>query len=155
MLLTGLEDIIEFSKACTHYENNPDGTVTAHFADGTTDTGDVLVAADGTNSRVRRQYLPHARLADSGLIEITGKVPLTERTSALLTPKMIDGVSMVLAPKPANPGSAPPTPISSPPGPVYSSTTHAITSCGASAGPPVKRRMAASQQSFHNRDRED
>lgn len=99
VLLTGVEDLVAFGKTFTRYENNPDETVTAFFADGTTAIGDVLVAADGTNSRVRRQYLPHATLADSGLIGITGKVALTDQTRALLTAKMIDGVSMVFAPK--------------------------------------------------------
>lgn len=34
------------------------GSVTAHFADGGAETGDLLVAADGVFSTVRRQYLP-------------------------------------------------------------------------------------------------
>jgi len=99
VLLTGLEDIVHFDKTFTHYEHGPDGTVTAFFADGTSASGDALVAADGPNSRVRRQYLPHARLEDSGLIGITGKLPLTEETRAVLPPKVREGVSMVFAPK--------------------------------------------------------
>jgi 2-polyprenyl-6-methoxyphenol hydroxylase-like FAD-dependent oxidoreductase len=98
VLLTGLEDAVQFGKAFTRYETSPDGTVTAFFEDGTTATGDVLVGADGTNSRVRRQYLPHAALADSGLIGVTGKVSLTEDTRPLLTDKMLNGVNMVFAP---------------------------------------------------------
>jgi hypothetical protein len=99
VLLTGLDDVVHFDKTFTHYEQHPDGTVTAFFKDGTSATSHVLVAADGTNSRIRRQYLPHAKLEDSGLIGITGKVPLTSETKALLPPKVLEGVSMVFAPK--------------------------------------------------------
>lgn len=99
VLLTGMEDVVSFGKKFTRFEANPDGTVTAFFDDDSSATGDVLVGADGSNSRVRRQYLPHAQLVDSGLIGITGKVALTEQTGALLTPKMMDGVSMIFAPK--------------------------------------------------------
>lgn len=56
--------------------------MTAFFEDGTSATGDVLVAADGTNSRVRRQYLPHANLKPSDLIGVTGKVPFDDSTRA-------------------------------------------------------------------------
>ncbi|MCZ1010830.1 FAD-dependent oxidoreductase [Streptomyces lydicus] len=98
VLLTGLEDLVHFDKVFTRYDNNPDGTVTAHFEDGTSTTGDVLIAADGTNSRVRRQYLPHARLKDTGVIALGGKVPLTDQTRALLTDRTIDGVNIVQAP---------------------------------------------------------
>jgi 2-polyprenyl-6-methoxyphenol hydroxylase-like FAD-dependent oxidoreductase len=59
----------------------------------------VLVAADGANSRVRRQYLPQARLVDTGLVGITGKTLLTPETRALLAQRMIQGVSMVHGPK--------------------------------------------------------
>ncbi|MFD0475609.1 FAD-dependent oxidoreductase [Nonomuraea thailandensis] len=50
ILLTGMEDVVHFGKEFTRYEQHGDGTVTAHFADGTSATGDLLVAADGTGS---------------------------------------------------------------------------------------------------------
>ncbi|MHA6763574.1 FAD-dependent oxidoreductase [Streptacidiphilus sp. PAMC 29251] len=99
VLLTGVEDVVHFGKVFERYENNPDGTVTACFEDGSSASGTVLVAADGSNSRVRRQYLPQAVLEECGPIGITGKVPLTEETRELLTPKMSRGISMVYAPK--------------------------------------------------------
>ncbi len=60
VLFTGMEDVVQFDKTFTRYEHH-DGKVTAFFSDGTSATGDVLVAADGANSTVRRQYLPTPR----------------------------------------------------------------------------------------------
>jgi 2-polyprenyl-6-methoxyphenol hydroxylase-like FAD-dependent oxidoreductase len=99
VLLTGVEDVVHFGKVFERHQQNTDGTVTAFFEDGSSAVGTVLVAADGSNSRVRRQYLPHSRLEECGPIGITGKVPLTAETAALLTPKMRRGISMVYAPK--------------------------------------------------------
>jgi 2-polyprenyl-6-methoxyphenol hydroxylase-like FAD-dependent oxidoreductase len=98
VLLTGVEDVVHFDKVFSRFEQHPDGTVTAYFEDGTSATGDVLVAADGASSRVRRQYLPNARLVDTGLIGITGKTLLTPQTKALLPQRMLQGVSMVHGP---------------------------------------------------------
>jgi 2-polyprenyl-6-methoxyphenol hydroxylase-like FAD-dependent oxidoreductase len=98
LLLTGLEDAVHFDKAFTHYNFNSDGTITAYFKDGTQVVGDLLVGADGTNSPVRRQYLPHAVLKETGLYGATAKLPLTEETRKLLTPKVLRGVTMFNAP---------------------------------------------------------
>lgn len=98
ILLTGTDDIVHFDKTFTHYERHPDGSLTAHFADGTSATGDLLVGADGTSSRVRQQYLPQARLEDSGIIAVAGKLPLTSETARLVPEKVFYGISMVMAP---------------------------------------------------------
>ncbi|HEY4920350.1 MAG TPA: NAD(P)-binding protein, partial [Xanthobacteraceae bacterium] len=58
VLLSGLDDVVHFDKTFVRYEESPTGRVVAHFADGSTAEGDVLVAADGGGSRVRRQFLP-------------------------------------------------------------------------------------------------
>lgn len=99
VLLTGLEDCVVFDKTFSSYRNNEDGTVTVVFDDGSTDTGDVLVGADGANSRVRRQRLPEARMEDTGIASIGGKVALTPETRALLPDKVFHGISMIMAPK--------------------------------------------------------
>jgi 2-polyprenyl-6-methoxyphenol hydroxylase-like FAD-dependent oxidoreductase len=97
VLFTGMEDVVQFDKTFTRYEHY-DGKVTAFFSDGTSATGDVLVAADGANSAVRRQYLPHATLKDTGIVSITAKVPVTDETKALLPAKVFNGLSLVFAP---------------------------------------------------------
>ncbi|MEU7166096.1 NAD(P)/FAD-dependent oxidoreductase [Streptomyces morookaense] len=99
VLVTGVEDVVEFGKVFTHYEQNDDGTVTAFFEDGTSATGDVLVAADGSNSRVRRQYLPHATVQEAGVIAVTCKVPLTDESRALLPKEVTQGIGLVMAPR--------------------------------------------------------
>jgi 2-polyprenyl-6-methoxyphenol hydroxylase-like FAD-dependent oxidoreductase len=98
VLMTGLEHVVEFGKEFSRFEQHPDGTVTAYFADGSEATGDLLVAADGSGSCVRRQYLPQAKTEETGIIAVAGKLPLTEETAKLVPPKVFEGVSMVNAP---------------------------------------------------------
>jgi 2-polyprenyl-6-methoxyphenol hydroxylase-like FAD-dependent oxidoreductase len=76
VLLTGLEDAVRFGAEFTRFELLADGTVRVWFADGTTDTADVLVGADGIGSAVRRQYLPHVRVVDTGQRMIMGATAL-------------------------------------------------------------------------------
>jgi 2-polyprenyl-6-methoxyphenol hydroxylase-like FAD-dependent oxidoreductase len=99
VLFTEMDDVVEFDKVFTHYQQHDDGTVEAFFADGSSATGDVLVAADGANSAVRRQYLPHATVKPAGIIAVAGKVAITAETKPLLPPNCFQGLSLVFAPK--------------------------------------------------------
>jgi 2-polyprenyl-6-methoxyphenol hydroxylase-like FAD-dependent oxidoreductase len=99
VLFTGMDDVVHYGKVFTRYEQNPDGTVTAFFADGTSATGDVLVAADGTRSTVRRQFLPHAQISDTGVTAIATKTALTPETRALLTDEVLNGLSLIFGTK--------------------------------------------------------
>ncbi len=76
-LLHGLGETVRFGRTFERYESLPGGGVRAHFGDGTSTKADLLVGADGANSRVRAQLLPHARRADTGVIAIAGKHRLT------------------------------------------------------------------------------
>lgn len=94
VLLTGVEDIVHFDKTFAHVEDHGD-TVTAHFEDGTCATGRMLVGADGANSRVRKQYLPHATHSETGLIAIGGKQAITDANTDLLQGTARHGMSMI------------------------------------------------------------
>ena len=76
VLLSDLDDVVRLGKTFERYEIGADGLVTAHFSDGTSATADVLIGADGANSRVRRQLLPHAERIDTGIVAIAGKYRL-------------------------------------------------------------------------------
>lgn len=99
VLLRGLETEVTFGKSFVDYTHNPNGTVIARFKDGNEAIGDVLVGADGSGSLVRQQRLPHARLEDTGMASFGGKVPATAESRALLSPEMLAGITMIMAPR--------------------------------------------------------
>jgi salicylate hydroxylase len=94
MLLSGL-DGVHFGKAFVRYEESPTGRIRAHFEDGMTAEGDMLVAADGGGSRVRRQYLPHAERIDTGIVGIAGKVFLDDDNRERIAPELRNGMTLV------------------------------------------------------------
>ncbi|MEZ0094250.1 FAD-dependent oxidoreductase [Streptacidiphilus sp. EB129] len=96
VMLCGLQDVVRFGKEFERYETGPDGSVTAHFADGGRDHGDLLVAADGVGSRIRGQYLPHAVVRDTGGRTLYGRTPLTDEVRAQLPPTMWEGFTAVV-----------------------------------------------------------
>jgi 2-polyprenyl-6-methoxyphenol hydroxylase-like FAD-dependent oxidoreductase len=96
ILLAGLEHDVQFNKRFLRYEETPDGAILAHFEDGTSAEADLLVAADGVNSGVRKQYLPHAEPIDTGVVGIGGTIPLTHGVMALAPHLLLDGPVMVV-----------------------------------------------------------
>jgi len=102
VLLAGLGDAVHFNNRFERYEHRTDGSIIAYFDDGSTAEGNVLVAADGVNSRVRQQYLPGNDPIDTGVINLGGRIPLTDGVMAMLPPSLLDGPAMVLPSSPAN-----------------------------------------------------
>ena len=94
VLLSGLGDIVHFGKTFAHYEEVPDGRVTAYFEDSSTADGDILVAADGGGSRVRRQFLPHAQRLDTGIVGIAGKVFLDAASRRRVAPEFLKNLTL-------------------------------------------------------------
>jgi 2-polyprenyl-6-methoxyphenol hydroxylase-like FAD-dependent oxidoreductase len=98
VLLAGLEDIVHFNKQFTCYTEMPDGRFTVFFEDGTSTVCDVLVGADGSNSRVRKQFLPQAQRIDTGICAIQGKTLLTDEIRHLLPQKLFVGPASIIGP---------------------------------------------------------
>ncbi|MFI7125689.1 FAD-dependent oxidoreductase [Nonomuraea sp. NPDC050153] len=98
VLLSGLDDVVRFGKTYERYERLPEGRVKLFFADGTSATADIVVAADGGNSRVRKQYLPHAERVDTGITTVAGKFPITGETRKLVARRLLDGPNSVIPP---------------------------------------------------------
>jgi 2-polyprenyl-6-methoxyphenol hydroxylase-like FAD-dependent oxidoreductase len=82
VLLRGLDDVLTIGRSFTHYEERPDGRVTAWFDDGSSVTADLLVGADGAQSRVRSLRLPQARLVDTGMRRLAGKITFAAARAA-------------------------------------------------------------------------
>lgn len=96
LLMAGLGDHIRFGGEFERYSVAPDSTVTAHFADGSTANADVLIGADGANSRVRRQYLPHAERILTDAAGIAARLPLDDDTRSRLPSFLTDGMTLVM-----------------------------------------------------------
>ncbi|WP_329064817.1 FAD-dependent oxidoreductase [Amycolatopsis sp. NBC_01480] len=98
VLSAGLDGILWYDKEFVRYETGPNG-VTCFFADGTTAEADLVVGADGANSRVRALLLPHAGRVDTGITAVVGKYPLTAETRGLVPARLTAGPNFVLPPR--------------------------------------------------------
>jgi 2-polyprenyl-6-methoxyphenol hydroxylase-like FAD-dependent oxidoreductase len=107
ILHDGLEDSVTFGQELVAYETAADGRPTAVFADGTRIEADVLVGADGVHSAVRRQYLPHQRIVDTGARMIYGTVDLTPETRPLFRDIMFSVFTVISGPDRTHVGVAP------------------------------------------------
>ncbi|KUF22099.1 MULTISPECIES: NAD(P)/FAD-dependent oxidoreductase [Bacillus] len=93
ILLSGIEKHVHFNSVVTGFEQNKQG-VTLFLADGTVAKGDILVAADGINSAVRYQLMPHVQPIDTNARAIYSKSPLTKEIRQTLPDILFDGFIM-------------------------------------------------------------
>jgi 2-polyprenyl-6-methoxyphenol hydroxylase-like FAD-dependent oxidoreductase len=94
-LAAGLGERLRFGREFTGYSEDG-GRLTLHFADGTRESAEVLIGADGVNSRVRAQYLPHAQILDTGARCVYGRTPLDARVLPLLPAALHEGFTAIV-----------------------------------------------------------
>jgi len=90
ILLSELDGVFHAGRAFERYEAQDDGTVVAHFADGSAVRANLLVGADGANSAVRRQLLPDFRIVDTGMRRLAGKLSLDEAARLGIAPLLLE-----------------------------------------------------------------
>jgi 2-polyprenyl-6-methoxyphenol hydroxylase-like FAD-dependent oxidoreductase len=95
VLASGLGERVRFGGELVRYsEEGPQ--VRLHLADDTSTTADILVGADGVNSVVRRQHLPHATVVDTGARIIYGRTPLDDTALSLIPAPLHDGFTAII-----------------------------------------------------------
>jgi salicylate hydroxylase len=98
LLAHGLGDALRLGAEFTHHEVHADATVTAHFADGSTDRGDLLVGADGVGSRVTAALAGRPTSRPLGVCGLAGRTPLTDAGRALLPDAVRAGPALAIGP---------------------------------------------------------
>lgn len=98
LLCHGLDGAVRFGAEFTGYRVDDDGSVTATFADGSTDTGDLLVGADGVGSRVVRRLAGADADHPTGIEALAGRVPLDDRARALVPASLWTGPALAIGP---------------------------------------------------------
>lgn len=94
ILLDRLSESIHFGCQFERYECIGEDEVVAHFADGSSARGSVLVGADGVNSRVRRQRAPMCSTMDAGITAIYGRLPLSA-TRTFGPPEALEDIFLI------------------------------------------------------------
>jgi hypothetical protein len=75
LLAQGLDEIIHYDHRYESVEYLESGRVKVHFANGKSAEGDLLVAADGVNSAIRKQLLPEScQPQKPGIHGVAGKI---------------------------------------------------------------------------------
>jgi 2-polyprenyl-6-methoxyphenol hydroxylase-like FAD-dependent oxidoreductase len=97
VLMAGLEDVIEFGQKFDSFEAIQGGVV-AHFVDGSSVEGSVLIGADGAWSVVRRQLLPDMQVLDTEGRAVFGKTPVTATLSTQIPKQIGDGLTIASVP---------------------------------------------------------
>jgi salicylate hydroxylase len=77
ILLHGLDNHVFFDHKFHRYEIRHDQKVRVFFSNGTMIDTDILIAADGVNSGIVKQWLPKAQVVESGAYCIYGKTNLS------------------------------------------------------------------------------
>jgi 2-polyprenyl-6-methoxyphenol hydroxylase-like FAD-dependent oxidoreductase len=95
IMLSGLSGRVHFGAAVTDVETANHGAV-LRFSDGSSVRSELVVGADGVNSRVRAKTLPGCPIIDTGTWGIYGKTPLVLNGESLIPATLEDSGVLAL-----------------------------------------------------------
>ena len=94
VLMSELTSFVAFGKDFVEYEICQDG-IKAKFSDGSQVLGVLLVGADGTRSKVRKQYLPDRQFLDTQGRMIYGKTAMSEKLTEKFQVAKLQGMLLI------------------------------------------------------------
>jgi 2-polyprenyl-6-methoxyphenol hydroxylase-like FAD-dependent oxidoreductase len=94
VLSRGIENLIEFGKEFEKFDPKPEGVI-LRFTDGTEVKGSILVGADGTRSKIRKQLLPSHDFLDTEGRWFYGKTTLTPELERTFSEPALKGMTLV------------------------------------------------------------
>jgi 2-polyprenyl-6-methoxyphenol hydroxylase-like FAD-dependent oxidoreductase len=97
-LLDGGDRLIDFGRTFERYEDGADGEIIAHFEEGSSERGMLMVGADGAGSRVARQLLPGAGRIDTGIVAISGRFALDDQARRETPAAVFRGPTLIMGP---------------------------------------------------------
>ncbi|WP_294212914.1 NAD(P)/FAD-dependent oxidoreductase [uncultured Chryseobacterium sp.] len=95
ILLHGLEENISFGKELTDWIELDNHQVKLVFADGTTYTADLVIAADGVHSKIGKEYCKDQKI-NTGNITIYGRTFFSAEALETISPELLKGTSVIL-----------------------------------------------------------
>lgn len=95
ILLHDLDGRVHFNKKFVSHEKLADGRVRVHFEDGTSYTADVVVAADGVNSKLSASRFPNNKLVDTGSVCVYGKTYYSAEAQKQIAPALQAGTAVI------------------------------------------------------------
>ncbi|AZA84622.1 hypothetical protein C1637_07230 [Chryseobacterium lactis] len=95
ILLQGLQKNIYFGKELTHWKKSENGEIELSFADGSISVADLVVAADGVNSKIGRDYCKDQKV-NTGTITIYGRTFYSSKTVEEISTELQKGTSVIV-----------------------------------------------------------
>jgi 2-polyprenyl-6-methoxyphenol hydroxylase-like FAD-dependent oxidoreductase len=96
ILMNGMKDSIVFGNTFDHFEQNTGGGVRVYAENGAIFNADLVIGADGANSKVRKQLLPHAQRIETDAVAIAGRTMLTEANRAAIPSLLQERMNVVM-----------------------------------------------------------
>ncbi|MBS0031814.1 FAD-dependent oxidoreductase [Chitinophaga sp. 22321] len=96
VLMSGIKEHIHYGKTFLKYELLENKKIKVHFEDGSTIETDILIGADGANSRIRKQLLPDAQRVATNAIAIGGKMILDKENTTWLPDFLCTRMNVVM-----------------------------------------------------------
>ncbi len=95
ILLIGIQEHVHFDKHLVSYDEQSSDKVISYFDDGSSVISDILIGADGVNSRVRELRFPTATPLNTGDVCLYAKTILDDESQKIIAQQLQSGTTVL------------------------------------------------------------